>query len=211
MRCFSFHLPRLEMGQKHAKHKTQVWPREGDVTTSEAWDQTNKNSLAEVVAEYGLQVPYDPSVTSHYWRSCQDQNIIKKNDRQEMTYSLPAEIRTGGVSICNAVRENILRLQSSLRHVTFAREDNRKPSRALTEGINKRQLSVEHLESLQVRVCRAENVKKCNTRRVSNFTILVRKDSSRNPRCSSPSKVLDIIHLSRRSGYCWQRSDEMFC
>ena len=148
------------MGQKHTKHKTQVWPREGGVTTSEAWVQTNKkidhfkHSLADVVAEYGLQVPYDPSVTSHYWRSCQDQNIIKKNDRQEMTYSFPAEIRTGGDSICNAVREKILRLQSSLRHVTFAREDNRKPSLALTEGINNRQLSVEHLESLQVRVYR---------------------------------------------------------
>ena len=145
------------MGQKHTKHNRQVWPREkGRISTSEAWGQTSKDhfrqSLAEIVAEFGLQVPYEPSDSSQHWSSCQDQkgNIYsQKNAIEEMTYSLPAEIPSVGDTICNAVREKIFRLKSSLQHVTFVRQDNRMHPLTVTDGHNNR-LSVEHLESLEV-------------------------------------------------------------
>ena len=152
----------LAMGQKQTKSR-KVYPDSGrNVSRSGDWGQTIRHedhfrqSLAEVVAEFGLKVPYEPSHTIQYqyhptFCSQRSENISSaESDEQEMTSLFPEELRRGSKTFCNVMREKICRLHRSLQHVTFQREQHRRDPRLAASHSQHRTRSREHLQLLQV-------------------------------------------------------------
>ena len=139
------------MGQKSTTIRKEMMRRKVSPASSErnqisrtgAWAQTSRNSqhlersLADVVAEFGLKVPYEPSIL--YFGQ-------QENEKQDMAYLFP---KSPSKTMFDGIMEKIFHLQSFCGHITFKREDTRKsstvPSDPDTMGI-----SEEHLDKLKV-------------------------------------------------------------
>ena len=139
------------MGQKNSTIRKEMMRRKVSPASSErnqisrtgAWAQTSRNpqhlerSLADVVAEFGLKVPYEPSIL--YFGQ-------QENEKQDMAYLFP---KSPSKTMFDGIMEKIFHLQSFCGHITFKREDTRKSSTVLSDP-DTMGISVEHLDKLKV-------------------------------------------------------------
>ena len=144
------------MGQKNTTFRKEmmmkkVWPsnERNQISRSGPWGQTSRNpddlrpSLANVVAEFGLKVPYEPSDCLYSSIFCFGQ---PENEKQEMEYLFP---KSRSKTILDGIMDKIFHLQSCCRHITFKREDNRKYNTALSDP-ETMGISMEDLDKLKV-------------------------------------------------------------
>ena len=144
------------MGQKNSTIRKEMMRRKvcpssdrNPISRSGAWVQTSRNlhhsgpSLADVVAEFGLKVPYEPS-------DCSSRSILcfgqPENEKQEMEYLFP---KSPSKTIFDGIMDKIFHLQSYCQHITFKREDNRKSNTVLSDS-DTIGISMEDLDKLKV-------------------------------------------------------------
>ena len=144
------------MGQKNSTIRKEMMRRKvcpsserNPISRSGAWGQTSRNlhhsgpSLADVVAEFGLKVPYEPS-------DCSSRSILcfgqPENEKQEMEYLFP---KSPSKTIFDGIMDKIFHLQSYCQHITFKREDNRKSDTVLSDS-DTIGISMEDLDKLKV-------------------------------------------------------------
>ena len=182
------------MGQKNTTVRKEMLSRKVSPVSSErnqisrtdgAWTETSRTppryleqSLAEVVAEFGLKVPYEPSDNFYPSILCVGR---PENEKTEMYDLFP---KSPSKTIADGIREKIFHLQSYCRHITFRRENNRKSNTLLsdqTRGIS----SMEHLDKLKVFYWSNFNhlFIYLNYRSLLSFTMLETKASWLNLKC----------------------------